>query len=59
MTAIVACAICFANADSPLLDAARLAVLLMAGVTSGVLITFAVWFSRLARLAARSDEGDG
>jgi hypothetical protein len=57
MTMVIACAVCFANADSPLLDAARLGVVLMAAVTSGVLVAFAVWFHRLARLASQSDEG--
>jgi hypothetical protein len=52
---IVACAICFANADAPLLDAARIGVLMMAGVTSCVLVAFARWFRRLARLASEHE----
>jgi len=51
---VVACAVCFANADSPMLDAARLAVLMMAGLTSCVLVAFARWFRRLARLSAEA-----
>jgi hypothetical protein len=53
---VLACAICFANADSPLLDAARLGVLMMAGVTSGVLVAFACWVRRLIRLSAAAQE---
>jgi hypothetical protein len=50
-TAIVmACAICFGGVESPLLDAARLGVLTMAGATVIVLGAFGRWFVRLARL---------
>jgi hypothetical protein len=55
---LVACTVCFANADSPLLDAARLGVLLMVFVTSGVLVAFARWFRRLARLSAQASDRD-
>jgi hypothetical protein len=55
---LLACAICFANADSPLLDAARLGVLVMAAVTCGVLAGFAHWFRRLARLSAATSDRD-
>jgi hypothetical protein len=48
---LVACTICFGNADSPLLDAAQIGVLTMAGVTVCVLAGFAGWFVRLARLS--------
>ncbi len=48
---LVACTICFANADSPLLDAARVGVLTMVGVTTCVLAGFARWVVRLARLS--------
>lgn len=54
---VIACTICFANADSPLLDAARLGVLMMAAVTSSVLVAFACWFRRLARLSSQADRG--
>jgi hypothetical protein len=54
---VIACTICFANADSPLLDAARLGVLMMAAVTSSVLVAFACWFRRLARLSERVGSG--
>ena len=53
---VVGCTICFANADSPLLDAARLGVLMMAGVTSGILIAFGCWVRRLVRLSAAARE---
>lgn len=48
--AVIACAICFDGVESPLLDAARLGVLTMAGVTVIVLGAFGRWFVRLARL---------
>jgi hypothetical protein len=48
---LIACTICFGNADSPLLDAARIGVLTMVGVTACVLAAFARWFVRLARLS--------
>ena len=54
---VIACTACFANADSPLLDAARLGVLLLAAVTSGVLFAFACWFRRLARLSSQASRG--
>jgi hypothetical protein len=38
--------------ESGLLDAARLGVLALAGVTVGVLALFARWFLKLRRLAA-------
>lgn len=45
----VACAICFGGADGPLLDAARLGVLVMVGVTVVVLVLFARFFLRISR----------
>lgn len=48
---LLACTICFGNADSPLLDAARIGVLTMAGVTICVLAGVARWVVRLARLS--------
>jgi hypothetical protein len=56
---VIACTMCFANADSPLLDAARLGVLMMAAVTSSVLVAFACWFKRLARLSSQPRPGSG
>jgi hypothetical protein len=53
---ILSCRICFANADSPLLDAARLGVLVMGGVTLCVLGAFARWFAKLARLSNQTGE---
>lgn len=46
---VVACAICFGNADGPLLDAARLGVLVMVGVTVVVLALFARFFLRISK----------
>ena len=46
------CPICFGNVESPLLDSARLGVLVMAAVTVCVLAAFGTWFVRLARLEA-------
>ena len=46
---VVACAVCFGPADSPLLDAARLGVLVMVGVTCTMLGAFGLFFLRIAR----------
>jgi len=46
---LVACAVCFGAADGPLLTAARVGVLMMVGVTCGVLACFAAFFLRLAK----------
>ena len=46
---VLACSICFGAADGPLLDAARLGVLVMVGVTCAVLVLFARFFLRIAR----------
>ena len=46
---VVACAICFGGADGPLLDAARLGVLVMVGVTVVVLAMFARFFLRISK----------
>ena len=54
--AALACPVCFQNADSPLLDSARLGVGVMVGVTVCVLGTFAGWFVRLRRLQRRHAE---
>lgn len=45
-----ACPICFGSAHSPLVDSARLGVLVMAAITVCVLSAFGLWFVRLARL---------
>lgn len=50
--AVFACAVCFGAADGPMLDAARAGVLVMAGVTCGMLAAFAAFFVRLARRSA-------
>jgi hypothetical protein len=49
---IVACAVCFGAADGPMLDAARLGVLVMAGFTVAMLTAFGMFFVRLSRRAA-------
>ena len=46
---LVACAICFGGADGPLLDAARLGVLVMVGVTVVILSLFARFFLRISK----------
>ena len=46
---VLACAVCFGAAHGPLLDAARLGVLFMVGVTCIVLALFARFFLRIAR----------
>lgn len=46
---VLACAICFGGADGPLLDAARLGVLVMVGVTVVVLVLFARFFLRISK----------
>ena len=48
-SSVLACAICFGAADGPLLDAARLGVLVMAGLTCAVLALFARFFLRIAK----------
>lgn len=52
---VEACPICFGGVDSPMLDAARLGVLAMAGLTVCVLGVFGAWFVRLARLEAAAE----
>jgi hypothetical protein len=54
--ALVACAVCFGAADAPMLDAARLGVLVMAVVTCGMLSAFGVFFVRLSRRARKGVE---
>jgi hypothetical protein len=46
---VIACSICFGAADGPMLDAARLGVLVMVGVTCAVLVLFGRFFLRTAR----------
>jgi hypothetical protein len=46
---LVACAVCFGAADGPMLDAARLGVLVMVGFTTAMLTAFGVFFVRIAR----------
>jgi hypothetical protein len=46
---IVACAVCFGAADGPMLDAARLGVLVMVGFTVAMLTAFGLFFVRIAR----------
>jgi hypothetical protein len=53
---LLACAVCFGAADGPLLDAARLGVLVMAAFTCGMLSAFGVFFVRLSRRARKDAE---
>jgi hypothetical protein len=48
-TAAIACAVCFGAADGPMLDAARLGVLVMVAFTTAMLGAFGVFFVRIAR----------
>jgi len=50
---LVACAICFGNSHGPLLDAARVGVMVMAAVTCTVLVLFGRFFVRISK------NGDG
>ena len=45
--AAAACPICFGAAHGPMLDAARLGVLVMLGITLAVLTAFALFFRRI------------
>ena len=53
-----ACPVCFQNVDSPLLDAARVGVLAMVGVTVCVLCAFGAWFLKLRRLQLQHGDED-
>ena len=50
-----ACAVCFGAADGPMLDAARLGVLVMAAITCGMLSAFGLFFARIARRTRKAD----
>lgn len=50
---VLACAVCFGAADAPMLDAARIGVIVMAGVTCGMLAAFGAFFVRLSRRARK------
>ena len=52
---MIACAVCFGAADGPMLDAARLGVLVMVGVTCGMLGAFAAFFVRVRRRAKHAN----
>lgn len=52
------CAVCFSGIESPLLDAAQLGVLTMAGLVLVVLGAFAGWFVRLAHLEREAQQTD-
>jgi|GraSoiStandDraft_4_1057263.scaffolds.fasta_scaffold04290_6 hypothetical protein len=54
----VACAVCFGAADGPMLDAARLGVLVMAGFTVAMLTAFGMFFIRISRRNALAVPGD-
>lgn len=51
---ILACTVCFGAADGPMLNAARLGVLVMAAITCAMLGLFARFFIRIARRARQS-----
>lgn len=53
-----ACSVCFQGVESPLLDAARAGVLVMAVILVGVLGAFGRWFVHLARLEADASVED-
>lgn len=53
---LLACAVCLGAADGPMLTAARLGVIVMAGVTSLMLAAFAAFFIRLARRSSAAAE---
>jgi hypothetical protein len=53
---VFACPVCFGAADSPLIDAARLGVLVMVAVTLTVLAAFGAWFLKLRRLEGEQTE---
>jgi hypothetical protein len=57
---VIACAVCFGAADGPMLDAARVGVLVMAGVTCVMLAAFGTFFVRVARrsIGAAQDGAD-
>ncbi len=50
---VLACTVCLGAADGTLLSAARVGVLVMAGVTVGVLAAFATFFLRLRNGATK------
>jgi hypothetical protein len=54
---LIACAVCFGAADSPMLDAARLGVLAMAGFTVAMLGAFGMFFLRIARRSRAAQAG--
>ena len=58
--AMIACSICFGAADGVMIDAARLGVLVMVGVTCTILGAFGLFFVRVARRSgARGAEEAG
>ena len=48
-TAVLACPVCFQVEESAAVDGARAAVLVLAGVTGGVLLGFAVFVRRIVK----------
>jgi len=49
MNAILACAVCFGAADSPQFRAMQIGILVLLGVTGGMLAAFATFFLYLRR----------
>lgn len=56
---MVGCAVCFGAAHGPLLDAARVGVLVMVGVTCIVLTLFARFFLRISKNGDSPHFGNG
>ena len=58
MNALVACAVCFGQSDSPMAWGTKMAIFFMLGVTVSVLASFAGFFIYLMRRAKRLEEGN-
>ncbi len=56
MNAIIACAVCFGAADSPQFKAMQIGILVLLGVTGGLLAGFATFFLYLRRRSRAFDE---
>jgi hypothetical protein len=53
---IIACAVCFGAADSPQFRAMQIGILVLLGVTGGMLAAFATFFLYLRRRIRAFDE---
>lgn len=54
---VVACSVCYGQADSPMIDAAQLGTWLLLGVVLSVQSAFVAFFLYLRRQAARHAQG--